>query len=115
VGLGGIIEGFHEIQNQVNDRFIPDAGIDHGVIHTAVRPCHPEIFLDEIGALPIDRAVRHIRTLDWRPVRPGWLRELAKRWARNKLRNGISLVHVTAVRLATVRFGEFLRTARLAA
>jgi hypothetical protein len=60
-----------------------------------------------IGALPIDRAVKHIRTLDWRPVRPGWLRELAKRWARHKLRNGISLVHVTAVRLATVRFGEF--------
>jgi integrase len=60
-----------------------------------------------IDALPIDRAARHIRTLDWRPVNPGWLRELAKRWARHKLRNGISLVHVTAVRLATVRFGEF--------
>jgi integrase len=58
------------------------------------------------GALPVDRAVRHIRTLDWRAVNPGWLRELVKRWARHKLRNGISLVHVTAVRHATVRFCE---------
>jgi hypothetical protein len=28
-----------------------------------------------IDSLPIDRAVRRIRTLDWRAVRPGWLRE----------------------------------------
>ncbi|MGA2928109.1 MAG: hypothetical protein ABSG43_19355 [Solirubrobacteraceae bacterium] len=60
-----------------------------------------------IDALPIDRGVRHFRTLDWRPVNPGWLRELAKRWARHKLRGGISLVHVAAVRHATIRFGEF--------
>ena len=60
-----------------------------------------------IDALPVDRAARHFRTLDWRSIEPGWLRGLAKRWARHKLRNGISLVHVTAVRLATVRFGEF--------
>ena len=60
-----------------------------------------------IDALPVDRAVRNIRSLDWRPIQPEWLRKLAKRWARHKLRSGISLVHVIAVRLATVRFGAF--------
>lgn len=61
-------------------------------------------------ALPID-ATSRTRTLDWRHVRPQWLRELAKRWARHKLRLGISPVHVNGVRLAAIRLAEFTENA----
>lgn len=57
-------------------------------------------------ALPIESTTR-TRTLDWRRLRPDWLRELAKRWARHKLRLGISPVHVNGVRLAALRLAEF--------
>lgn len=61
-------------------------------------------------ALPVDKITR-TRTLDWRLVRPGWLRELAKRWARHKLRHGVSPVHVNGVRLAAIRLAEFTESA----
>jgi integrase len=61
-------------------------------------------------ALPIDTVTR-ARTLDWRLVRPGWLRELAKRWARHKLRHGVSPAHVNGVRLAAIRLAEFTEAA----
>jgi hypothetical protein len=50
---GSGIEGFHKIQNHVNDGLIADRSIDHGVVNGAVGPFDVEILLDEIGALPI--------------------------------------------------------------
>jgi hypothetical protein len=61
-------------------------------------------------ALPIDQVTRTC-TLDWRRVRPDWLRELSKRWARHKLRHGIAGVHVNGARLAVIRLVEFSETA----
>jgi integrase len=61
-------------------------------------------------SLPIDKHTR-TRTLDWRRIRPDWLRELSKRWARHKLRHGLSGVHVNGVRLAVIRLVEFTETA----
>ena len=49
------VEGFHEIQNYVNDRLIAERGIDHAVVNGAVRPFDAEILLDKIGAFPINR------------------------------------------------------------
>ena len=61
-----------------------------------------------IPGLPVDeQAIGRLRNLDWRPIRPAWLRELAKRWARHRLRAGISTSHVNAVRLAVARLIEF--------
>jgi integrase len=58
--------------------------------------------------LPVDvDAVGRLRNLDWRPIRQPWLRELAKRWARHRLRGGTSTSHVNAVRTAVVRLIEF--------
>lgn len=62
-------------------------------------------------ALPIDQTPGRICTLDWRSIRPGWLRELTKRWARHRLRHGVSTSHVNCVRLAVVRLVEFCDTA----
>ena len=53
-GLAGCIEGIRKFQNLLNDSLVADRGIDHGVIDGAVRPFNMEVFLDEIGALPID-------------------------------------------------------------
>jgi integrase len=60
-------------------------------------------------ALPIETRGRR-RNLDWRRIRPSWLRELCKRWARHKLRHGVSVVHVDGVRLAIIRLCEFCET-----
>ena len=61
-----------------------------------------------IPGLPVDDvAIGRLRNLDWRPIRPAWLRELSKRWARHRLRAGISTSHVNGVRLAVVRLIEF--------
>jgi hypothetical protein len=51
-GRDSCIEGVHKIQNHVNDTFIADHSIDHGVVNGAVRPFDAEILLDEIGAFP---------------------------------------------------------------
>src|ERR1700738_2945391 len=48
------IDGFHEVQNHVNDGLIADRRIDHGVVEGAVWPFDFEIFLDEIGTLAVD-------------------------------------------------------------
>src|ERR1700738_488475 len=53
-GRGPDLDGFHEIQNHVNDGLIADRRIDHGVIDGAVWPFDFEIFLDEIGTLAVD-------------------------------------------------------------
>ena len=37
-----------------NDSLIADRGIEHRVINGAIRPFHVEVFLDKVGALPID-------------------------------------------------------------
>ena len=58
-------------------------------------------------ALPIDQVPRRICTLDWRAIDPTWLRELCKRWARHRLRHGLSTGTVNTVRLAVVRLVEF--------
>jgi integrase len=61
-----------------------------------------------IPGLPVDdQAMGRLRNLDWRPIRPVWLRELSKRWARHRLRAGTSTSHVNGVRLAVVRLIEF--------
>ena len=64
-----------------------------------------------IQGLPIDHAAGRLRNLDWRPIRPAWLRELSKRWARHRLRGGTSFSHVNSVRLAVVRLVEFCELA----
>ena len=64
-----------------------------------------------IDALPVDRRCPALRTLDWRPISPAWLRGLFKRWARHQLRDGISLVHVNACAWRRSRFGGVLRAA----
>jgi hypothetical protein len=48
------IDGFHKIQNHVNNGLIADPSIDHGVVNSAVRPFNVEILLDKIGALAVD-------------------------------------------------------------
>ena len=62
-------------------------------------------------ALPIEGRRVACGTLDWRPVDPAWLRELCKRWARHRLRAGISVGYVNAVRLAVLRLVEFCERA----
>jgi hypothetical protein len=62
-------------------------------------------------ALPIDRAGRGRVAFDWRAIRPPWLRELCKRWARHRLRGGLSTGQVSAARLATLRLVEFCESA----
>ncbi|MGO9956376.1 MAG: hypothetical protein ACLP50_10415 [Solirubrobacteraceae bacterium] len=61
--------------------------------------------------LPIERLVGREGRFDWRPIAPVWLRELSKRWARHRLRGGISVAHVNSVRLAVVRLVEFCQAA----
>src|SRR5205823_2708974 len=72
-------------------------------------PWEPDVW--RLRGLPIDQAARigKLGTLDWRPIEPVWLRKLCKRWARHRLRQGISASHVASVRraiLALVEFGE---------
>src|SRR5260370_15704530 len=52
-GSDPCVEGFHKIQNHVNDGLIADHSIDHGVVNGAVRPLDAEILLDEVAAIPI--------------------------------------------------------------
>jgi integrase len=59
------------------------------------------------AALPIDEITSRVRTLDWRAIQPGWLRELCKRWARHRLRHGVSITHINTVRLAVTRLVKF--------
>ena len=61
--------------------------------------------------LPIEDPVGRVRNLDWRPLHPAWLRELSKRWARYRLRAGISVGYVNATRLAVLRLIEFCERA----
>ncbi len=61
--------------------------------------------------LPIEDPVGRVRNLDWQPVRPTWLRELCKRWARHRLRGGISVGYVNAARLAVLRLIAFCERA----
>jgi integrase len=61
--------------------------------------------------LPIEDPVGRVRNLDWRPLHPAWLRELSKRWARHRLRAGISVGYVNATRLAVLRLIEFCERA----
>jgi integrase len=70
-------------------------------------PWEPDVW--HVRALPIDELARMARnrTLDWRPVEPAWLRELCKRWARHRLRQGISVGHVASVRRGIVALVEF--------
>ena len=61
--------------------------------------------------LPIDEVPLRLSRFDWRPVRPVWLRELCKRWARQRLRGGLSTSHVNAVRGAVIHLVEFCERA----
>jgi integrase len=72
-------------------------------------PWAPDVW--HIQALPIDHDTGRLRNLDWRPIRPAWLRELSKRWARHRLRGGTSFSHVNSIRLAGVRLVEFCELA----
>jgi len=74
-------------------------------------PWAPDVW--RLRALPLDRPAKVSRdgTLDWRAICPIWLRELCKRWARHRLRQGISAERVYAVRRAIVRLVEFCATA----
>jgi integrase len=72
-------------------------------------PWAPDLW--HIQALPIDHAGGRLRNLDWRPIRPAWLRELCKRWARHRLRGGASFSHVNSIRLAVMRLVEFCEQA----
>jgi len=47
--------GVHKIQDHAHRSLISAAGIDHGMVDCAIRPFHLEVFLDEIGALVVDR------------------------------------------------------------
>jgi hypothetical protein len=38
----------------MNDRFVADCGVHHGVLNRAIRPFDLEILLNEIGAFPVD-------------------------------------------------------------
>ena len=53
-GVNLCLDGFHEIQNDVNYGRIADGGVDEGVVNGAVRPLDVEILLDEIDALAVD-------------------------------------------------------------
>jgi integrase len=70
-------------------------------------PWVPDVW--HLQALPLDHAATVSRggVLDWRAIGPGWLRELCKRWARHRLRQGISAGHVCGVRRAIVRLVAF--------
>jgi integrase len=70
-------------------------------------PWAPDVW--RLQALPLDQAAIVSRggALDWRAIRPVWLRELCKRWARHRLRQGVSAGHVCGVRRAIVRLVEF--------
>src|ERR1700731_4754342 len=46
--------GVLEAQNHVNDSFIADCSVHHGVVNRPVRPFDIEIFLNKIGALAVD-------------------------------------------------------------
>jgi integrase len=72
-----------------------------------VDPWEPDVW--RLRALPIDELARmsKLGTLDWRPVEPAWLRELCKRWARHRLREGASAGHVAQVRRAVLALSEF--------
>jgi integrase len=61
--------------------------------------------------LPIDEIPLRLSRFDWRPVGPVWLRELCKRWARQRLRGGLSTSHVNAVRGAVIHLAEFCEQA----
>jgi len=61
--------------------------------------------------LPIDEVPLRLSRFDWRPIRPVWLRELCKRWARQRLRGGLSTSHVGAVRGALIHLVEFCERA----
>jgi hypothetical protein len=70
-------------------------------------PWRPDVC--HVRALPIDESARIGRggTLDWRAIEPAWLRQLCKRWARYRLRQGVSAGHVAKVRRAVVALIEF--------
>ena len=74
-------------------------------------PWEPDVW--HLRALPIDELARMAKrgTLDWRPVEPAWLRELCKRWARHRLRQGASAGHVAQVRRAVLALVEFCERA----
>jgi len=72
-------------------------------------PWAPDVW--HVQLLPVDHAGGRLRNLDWRPIRPAWLRGLCKRWARHRLRGGVSFSHVNSIRLATVRLVEFCELA----
>jgi integrase len=74
-------------------------------------PWQPDVW--HLRALPIDAAARMAKrgTLDWRPVEPAWLRELCKRWARHRLRQGASAGHIGQVRRAVLALVEFCERA----
>ena len=70
-------------------------------------PWEPDVW--HVRALPIDQAARiaKLGALDWRAIEPPWLRQLSKRWARHRLRQGVSIGHVASVRLAILSLVEF--------
>jgi integrase len=70
-------------------------------------PWKPDVW--PVRTLPIDELARMAKlgTLDWRPIEPAWLRELCKRWARHRLRQGTSASHVAQVRRAVLALVEF--------
>ena len=49
------VEGFHKIQNDLQDSLLADRSINHGVVNGTVRPFHVEILVEEIDAFPINR------------------------------------------------------------
>src|SRR5882672_810267 len=53
-GRDSCVDGFHEVQNHVNDGLIADRRIDHSVVNGAVRPFDAEILLYEIDALAVN-------------------------------------------------------------
>src|SRR5580700_9543706 len=48
------VEGFHNLQNHVNDGLVANRCVDHRVVNGAVRPLDTEILLDKIGALSVN-------------------------------------------------------------
>ena len=77
------------------------SGISHCLAASSApsqRPTIPPVLAARIGKLG---------TLDWRPIEPAWLRQLCKRWARHRLREGVSVGHVASVRRAILALVEF--------
>ena len=70
-------------------------------------PWEPDVW--HFRGLPIDQLARigKAGSLDWRPIEPAWLRQLCKRWARHRLREGVSVGHVASVRRAILALVEF--------